>query len=62
MIRLSKRAQGLKPSSTVAMNARALELRRQGIDVIALTAGEPDFDTPQHIKDAACKALAEGKT
>jgi len=44
------------------MNAKALELRRQGIDVIALTAGEPDFDTPQHVKDAACKALAEGKT
>ncbi|GEM90076.1 pyridoxal phosphate-dependent aminotransferase [Oceanithermus desulfurans] len=62
MSRLSKRAQALKPSSTVAMNARALELRRQGVDVIALTAGEPDFDTPQHIKDAACRALAEGKT
>ena len=44
------------------MNARALELRRQGVDVIALTAGEPDFDTPQHVKDAACRALAEGKT
>ncbi|WP_456481238.1 pyridoxal phosphate-dependent aminotransferase [Oceanithermus sp.] len=62
MSRLSKRAQALKPSSTVAMNARALELRRQGVDVIALTAGEPDFDTPQHVKDAACRALAEGKT
>ncbi|ADR37571.1 L-aspartate aminotransferase apoenzyme [Oceanithermus profundus DSM 14977] len=62
MSRLSKRAQALKPSSTVAMNARALELRRQGVDVIALTAGEPDFDTPQHVKDAACQALAEGKT
>ncbi|WP_456413422.1 pyridoxal phosphate-dependent aminotransferase [Oceanithermus profundus] len=59
---MSKRAQALKPSSTVAMNARALELRRQGVDVIALTAGEPDFDTPQHVKDAACQALAEGKT
>ena len=62
MSRLSKRAQALKPSSTVAMNARALELRRQGVDVIALTAGEPDFDTPQHVKDAACQALAAGKT
>ncbi|WP_293172560.1 pyridoxal phosphate-dependent aminotransferase [Oceanithermus sp.] len=62
MSRLSKRAQALKPSSTVAMNAKALELRRQGVDVIALTAGEPDFDTPQHVKDAACRALAEGKT
>ncbi len=44
------------------MNARALELRRQGVDVIALTAGEPDFDTPQHIKEAAWRALKEGKT
>ncbi len=44
------------------MNAKALELRRQGIDVIALTAGEPDFDTPEFIKQAACRALAEGKT
>ncbi len=62
MSRLSVRAQALRPSSTVAMNARALELRHQGIDVIALTAGEPDFETPRHVKDAACKALAEGKT
>ncbi len=59
---LSKRAQGLRPSSTVAMNAKALELRRQGIDVIALTAGEPDFDTPDFIKEAAWQALREGKT
>lgn len=59
---LSQRASALKPSATVAVNARALELRRQGIDVIALTAGEPDFDTPEHIKEAARRALAEGKT
>ena len=59
---LSKRVKALKPSSTVAMNAKALELRRQGVDVIALTAGEPDFDTPEHVKAAACRALKEGKT
>ncbi len=59
---LSKRVKALKPSSTVAMNAKALELRRQGVDVIALTAGEPDFDTPEHIKEAAWRALKEGKT
>jgi len=59
---LSKRVQALKPSSTVAMNAKALELRRQGVDVIALTAGEPDFDTPDFIKEAAWEALKEGKT
>jgi len=44
------------------MNARALELKSQGVDVIALTAGEPDFDTPEHIKEAAWRALREGKT
>ncbi len=44
------------------MNAKALELRRQGVDVIALTAGEPDFDTPEFIKEAAWQALKEGKT
>ena len=59
---LSERVKALKPSSTVAMNARALELKSQGVDVIALTAGEPDFDTPEHIKEAACRALREGKT
>ena len=59
---ISKRVRALKPSSTVAMNAKALELRRQGVDVIALTAGEPDFDTPEHIKEAAWRALKEGKT
>ena len=43
----------MKPSATVAVNAKALELRRQGVDLVALTAGEPDFDTPEHVKDAA---------
>ncbi len=52
----------MKPSSTVAVNAKALELRRQGIDLIAMTAGEPDFDTPQFVKDAAARAMAAGKT
>ena len=52
----------MKPSSTVAVNAKALELRRQGVDLVAMTAGEPDFDTPQFVKDAAAKAMAAGKT
>ncbi len=52
----------MKPSATVAVNARALELRRQGVDLVALTAGEPDFDTPEHVKEAARRALAQGKT
>ncbi|AEB10798.1 pyridoxal phosphate-dependent aminotransferase [Marinithermus hydrothermalis] len=59
---LSERVTRLKPSATVAVNAKALELRRRGVDVIAMTAGEPDFDTPEHIKEAARRALAEGKT
>ncbi len=59
---LSKRVKTMKPSSTVAVNAKALELRRQGIDLIAMTAGEPDFDTPQFVKDAAARAMAAGKT
>ncbi len=59
---LSKRVMTMKPSSTVAVNAKALELRRQGIDLVAMTAGEPDFDTPQFIKDAATRAMLAGKT
>ncbi len=59
---LSKRVRTMKPSSTVAVNAKALELRRQGVDLIAMTAGEPDFDTPQFIKDAAARAMWAGKT
>mgnify|MGYP005849832313 FL=1 len=59
---LSKRVKTMKPSSTVAVNAKALELRRQGVDLIAMTAGEPDFDTPQFVKDAAVRAMAAGKT
>jgi aspartate aminotransferase len=59
---LSQRVKSLKPSATVAVNAKALDLRRQGVDLIAMTAGEPDFDTPQHVKDAAMRAMAAGKT
>ncbi|RTH11737.1 aspartate aminotransferase [Thermus scotoductus] len=59
---LSQRVKGMKPSATVAVNAKALELRRQGVDLVALTAGEPDFDTPEHVKEAARRALAQGKT
>ena len=59
---LANAVASLKPSSTVAVNARAMELKRQGVDVISMAAGEPDFDTPEHIKDAARAALAAGKT
>ena len=59
---LSKRAQKIKPSPTLAITAKAKAMRAQGIDVISFGAGEPDFDTPQHIKDAAIAALQEGFT
>jgi len=52
----------LRPSATLAADQRAKEMRAAGIDVISLDAGEPDFDTPERIKDAARKALAAGKT
>ncbi len=52
----------MQPSATVASSQRARELRRQGRDVIALSAGEPDFDTPQHVKEAAVAAMNAGHT
>ena len=59
---LSERAQHIKPSPTLSVAARAAELKRSGVDVIGLGTGEPDFDTPAHIKEAAIAALAAGKT
>ncbi|PVZ71605.1 pyridoxal phosphate-dependent aminotransferase [Pelagibaculum spongiae] len=61
-LKLSNRVKNVKPSPTLAVTARAAELRASGKDIIGLGAGEPDFDTPDHIKEAAVKALADGKT
>ena len=61
-ITLSDRVNAVKPSPTLAITARAAQLRSSGKDIISLGAGEPDFDTPEHIKKAAIKALAEGFT
>ena len=61
-ISLSKRVQRIKPSPTLAVTARAAALRAAGKDVIGLGAGEPDFDTPEHIKLAAIEAIKAGKT
>jgi aspartate aminotransferase len=61
-IRLSARARRLAPSPTLAISAKARALRAQGIDVISFSAGEPDFDTPERVKAAAARALAEGRT
>ena len=52
----------IQPSQTIGMATKARELQAQGRDVISLSAGEPDFDTPENIKQAAVKALHEGKT
>ena len=52
----------VKPSATLAATDKARELARQGRDIVSLSVGEPDFDTPQNIKDAAIKAIRDGKT
>jgi aspartate aminotransferase len=52
----------IQPSATIAVSTKARQLKAQGRDIISLSAGEPDFDTPQNIKDAAKKALDDGKT
>ncbi len=61
-MKISKRAQAVPPSATIAVTARAKELKAQGIDVVSFGAGEPDFDTPDYIKEAAIKALKAGET
>ena len=62
VISLSKRARAVAPSVTLAIAAKAKALRAQGIDIISLSAGEPDFDTPSFIKQAAAAALEKGAT
>jgi len=59
---LSNRAKSLKPSPTLAINAKAKSMQAQGIHVISFGAGEPDFDTPENIKQAAKKAIDDGFT
>ncbi len=59
---VSQRVQRVKPSPTLAVTALAAELRAQGRDVIGLGAGEPDFDTPEHIKAAGIRAIENGQT
>jgi len=61
-LQLSDRVNNIKPSPTLAVTNRAAELRAAGKDIIGLGAGEPDFDTPKHIKDAAIDALNKGLT
>ncbi len=61
-MKVSQRAKAVAPSATIAVTARAKELKAQGVDVVGFGAGEPDFDTPEYIKQAAIKALKEGQT
>ena len=61
-LRLSDAISRVKPSATIAVTTKANEMKRQGLDVIGLGAGEPDFDTPENIKEAAIRAMREGKT
>ena len=59
---LTERVQRVQPSATLTISAKAMELKAQGIDIISLSAGEPDFDTPDHIKEAGIQAILKGQT
>src|SRR4051794_34766339 len=61
-MKLARRVQSIQPSPTLALNAKAKALAAQGVDVVGFAAGEPDFDTPDFIKDAAVQAIREGFT
>ena len=61
-MKLSKLAKKLKPSATLAITAKAKDLKSQGIDIIGFGAGEPDFDTPENIKSSAKISIDEGFT
>ena len=61
-LRIARRLEPVKPSITLAVTSKAARLRAEGVDVIGFGAGEPDFDTPAHIKDAAKRALDAGET
>ena len=60
--KIARRAASLSPSMTLAIDSKAKQMKAEGLDVVGFGAGEPDFDTPQHIKDAAVQALAAGFT
>src|SRR5690606_39871639 len=61
-VRLSKRVQRVTLSANAAAKSRVTALREAGVDILDLTTGEPDFDTPEHIKQAAYAAIAAGNT
>ena len=61
-MQFSERMAHIKPSATLTINAKALELKSQGVDVTSLAIGEPNFPTPAHVCDAAKQAIDEGFT
>jgi aspartate aminotransferase len=62
MRQLSEKIAAVAPSATIAISDKAKKMQREGIDIISLSIGEPDFDTPRHIKDACIDALNRGET
>jgi aspartate aminotransferase len=62
MMKLAQRVTRIKPSATLAINAKATVLKKQGVHIVNFGVGEPDFDTPQYIQDAAVQAMREGQT
>src|SRR6187399_1069100 len=62
IMQLSSRLSLIKPSATMVVNEKATNLRNSGVDVIDFGAGEPDFDTPESIKNAAAEAMRAGQT
>jgi aspartate aminotransferase len=62
LIKLAERVQTLTPSTTLAITAKANELKAKGVDIIGLGAGEPDYNTPNNIIEAAYRSMKEGKT
>ena len=61
-MKIANRMENLSPSVTMAITALARELKAQGKDILSFSAGEPDFDTPEIIKQAAIKAINDGQT
>ena len=61
MSRISRRVEGIKPSPTVVVSLKAMELKAQGHDIVSLGFGEPDFDTPEHIKPQPLKPFGPGR-
>jgi len=61
-LQLARRIQQIPPSATLALNAKANQLKAQGVDVVNFGVGEPDFDTPEHIREAAIRAIRDGFT